>query len=495
MSPEGGLTVTEVAVHNGATRERVVVDVDSAAARWIGALALFSVCCWLLVVLVREDLSHWHTDGQLRWSLSVMATATLISRGIFLGRPVTLAHAAGALSALLAGIGFHVLSLDLLGDVLIVGAGLVLMWPTTAAAEPKALPRVWALVNATTHDPLAPFAMQSLKSYHFSADGRAAIAYRARAGFAVVSGDPIGDPARYRELVSDFATMCHRRGWRMLVLGCSENRLTLWRDAATLGQSLTPIPIGRDVVIEVASFATVGRKYRNLRQAVQRTRNVGISTEVVAEHDLDDALRAELDEIRAAAHRGSHTERGFSMMLDRALEGAYPGIRLIIARDRSGRVQGFHRYASAGEGSEVTLDLPWRRAGAPNGIDERLSVDMLDWCKHHGGQRLSLAFAAFPEIFDDHDRSRIRRVFYRLIHLGDSLIALESLYRYLHKFHSPGQRRYVLLSWQHLGPALFILLSLEFMPHRHRRQSPFPHASASKTHTPHNGAKSVGRGR
>jgi lysylphosphatidylglycerol synthetase-like protein (DUF2156 family) len=158
------------------------------------------------------------------------------------------------------------------------------------------------------------------------------------------------------------------------------------------------------------------------------------------------------------------------MILDRALEGAYPGIVLIIARDWSGRVQGFHRYASAGKGREITLDLPWRRPGAPNGIDERLTVDMIDWAKHHGGQHLSPAFAAFPEIFDERDRSRTQRFFYRMIHLGDSLIALESLYRYLRKFHSPGERRYVLLSLRHLLPALFVLLTLEFVPHRPHRQ-------------------------
>ena len=71
------------------------------------------------------------------------------------------------------------------------------MWPTTARPEPGQLPRVWALVNATSGDPVAPFAMQMLKSYFFSADGTAAIAYRTRLGYAVVSGDPIGDEDRF----------------------------------------------------------------------------------------------------------------------------------------------------------------------------------------------------------------------------------------------------------------------------------------------------------
>ena len=448
-------------------RERVVVNVDSRVARWIGALGLLIAFCWLIVLLARDHHhANWQAAGRLAWSLTILAAVALIARGIFLGRPVTAAHAIAATTMLLAGLGAHMLSFNLLGDVLIAGAGLALMWPTIASPQPEALPRVWKLVNATHGDPLAPFAMQSLKSYHFTADQTAAIAYRTRIGFAVVSGDPIGDQTRFGELVADFAAMCHTRGWRILVLGCSQRRLPLWSDATVIGQSLRAVPIGRDVVIDVSRFNVVGRKYRNLRQAVQRTHNFGITTEVVAEQALDDALLGELTQLLYSAHSGARTERGFSMILDGALQGRYPGVELIIARDRTGRAQGFHRYATAGGGNDVTLDVPWRRPGAPNGIDERLSVDMIIWSKNHGAQRLSLAFAPFPEIFDDKNHRPMQSIFYVLIHLGDALIRLETLYRYLRKYHSLRDRRYALLSMHHLLPALFVLLTLEFVPRR-----------------------------
>ena len=447
-------------------RERVVVQVDSPAARWIGALAVLTVFCWLIVLLARDHDRDWQAAGRLAWSLTILTAVALIARGIFLGRPVTAAHAWLALVAVLAGLGAHVLVFDLLGNLLIASAGAVLMWPTTAQPNPADLPRIWALVNATESDPLAPFAMQHLKCFHFTADRAAGIAYRTRMGYAVVSGDPIGDETRFTELVADFAAMCHTRGWRLVVLGCSQRRLDLWADAIVLGQRLQAVPIGRDVVIDVTTFDMGGRRYRNLRQAVQRTQNLGITTEVVSEQGLDGRLLAELAEVLLASPSGARTERGFSMCLDGALEGRYPGVQLIVARDKLGRVQGFHRYVTAGHGSEVSLDVPWRRRGAPNGIDERLSVDMIAWARDHGAQRLSLAFAAFPEIFNDKNRGRISSLIYTAIHLGDALIALESLYRYLRKFHALGDRRYVMASLTQLLPLLVVLLSLEFMPRR-----------------------------
>jgi lysylphosphatidylglycerol synthetase-like protein (DUF2156 family) len=167
-----------------------------------------------------------------------------------------------------------------------------------------------------------------------------------------------------------------------------------------------------------------------------------------------------------ASPSGAHTDRGFYMNLDGVLEGRFPGIRLIIARDASGRVQGFHRYATAGRGGDITLDVPWRRRGAPNGIDERLSVDMIMAAKESGAQRVSLSFAAFPEIFEDKNRGRVQRVFYRLIHVLNPLIALESLYRYVRKFHAMDARRYALISMTQLVPLVFVLLTLEFTPRR-----------------------------
>jgi lysylphosphatidylglycerol synthetase-like protein (DUF2156 family) len=449
-------------------RERVVVHVDSPAARWVGALAVLSLFCWLILLLARDHDRDWQAAGRLAWSLTILTAIALIARGIFLGRPVTAAHAWLALAAVLAGLGAHVLVFDMLGNLLIASAGAALMWPTTARPNPADLSRIWALVKETEGDPLAPFAMQDLKCYHFTADGTAAIAYRTRMGYAVVSGDPIGDETQFAELVADFAAMCHTRGWRLVVLGCSQRRLDLWADATVLGQTLRAVPIGRDVVIDVTTFDMVGRKYRNLRQAVQRTQNFGITTEVVSEQGLDGRVLAELTDVLLASPSGARSERGFSMCLDGALEGRYPGVQLIIARDKLGRVQGFHRYVTAGHGSEVSLDVPWRRRGAPNGIDERLSVDMIAWARDHGAERLSLAFAAFPEIFNDKNRGRLSSLIYTAIHLGDALIALESLYRYLRKFHALGDRRYVMATLTQILPLLVVLLSLEFTPRRRR---------------------------
>src|SRR6202048_5513727 len=156
----------QVKVAKVRARKRVVVNVDGAAARLIGALAVLSLFC-LLVALFARNREHadWDGAGRMAWSLTILTAVALIARGIFLGRPVTAAHATAAMMVLFAGLTAHLMSYDLIGSVLIGGAAWVLMWPTTSRPRPDELPRVWGLVKATPAAALAPLAMQALAEH------------------------------------------------------------------------------------------------------------------------------------------------------------------------------------------------------------------------------------------------------------------------------------------------------------------------------------------
>ena len=430
------------------------------------AVALVLAVGWLAVAV------HGPEHRALPTALAA-ATVLVVLRGLRLGRPVTTPHAGLAALACLIAVytQAHGHATGVYLAVLVAAA--VLVWPTGAPAEPHLLPVIWPLIDQTRGDPLAPFAMDRQKRYVFSADATAAVAYRVRAGFAVVSGDPVGDRRAYPDAIDAFARLCRDRGWRPLVLAASPRCAVLWRRRRVRGRPWWVVPIGHDAVVEVATFTLHGRGKRNLRQAVQRTHNARMTTTVLPEADITAALHDELLAVAHGSTKSIDAERGFSMMLDGTLSGRYPGTWLIVARDHTGGVQGFQRYATAGAGSEVSLDLPWRRSDAPNGTDERLTVDMIDWAKNHGGQRLSLSFAPLTDIFATDPDGPAQRLARTVLHAADGLIKLESLYRYVRKYDALGQKRYVLLTPVDLLPALVVLLTLEFGPHhsplrRHR---------------------------
>lgn len=323
---------------------------------------------------------------------------------------------------------------------------------TSGATE---LDRVRHLVAVSERDPLAPFALRPEKSYAFAPDGAAAVGYRVRIGTAVASGDPVGAADSWPAAIAAFVDEVRSRGLRIAVLGAGERARPLWEH-----YGFGHLAIGRDVVVQRSEFTVQGRRYRNLRQAIQRSRNAGVTVELLREGDLG---AEQILELRGLMKRSRRDEpRGFSMILGGLFSGREPDSVIAIARNRHGVLVGAHRYLWAGK-QDLSLDFPMRAEGAPNGMDERLIAEVVEWGAAQGVERLSLAFAPFPDLFANRRHlGLLGKVGYGLAHLLDPLISVERLYRYLRKFNAFDQERYVMLRWRQIVPVLVALLLLEF---------------------------------
>ena len=102
--------------------------------------------------------------------------------------------------------------------------------------------------------------MRSDKSYFFSRDGAAFLAYRVVGGVALVAGDPIGPAGVRRELMQRFLGFAHERGWRVAVLGAGEHCVADYR---ALG--LRALYHGDEAVVRTAGFTLDGRAIRKVR--------------------------------------------------------------------------------------------------------------------------------------------------------------------------------------------------------------------------------------
>ncbi|MEV0662155.1 bifunctional lysylphosphatidylglycerol flippase/synthetase MprF [Actinomadura luteofluorescens] len=388
----------------------------------------------------------------------LLAAATLLSLifgGVSVRSVGDVASGLGATGAPMDGASWLPGVLGLAG-----AAGLLVLVITLLAPDPAPPPgdeaergRVAGLVLHPGSDTLAPFALRRDKAYVFSADGRAAIGYRVLFGMAVAGGDPVGDPASHADAVRAFLAMCRTTGWRPAVLGASEALLPAWGPCRSIG-------FGDEVVIRPAEFTLSGRKMRNVRQAVKRTENFGVSSEILPERELTPALRDKLLDV-ASRSLGGAAERGFSMNLDELLTGYHPGAIVAVAYGDDKEPIAFQRYVTAGEG--ISLDAMRRDPGGPNGVNERLIVEMVDYAAGRGHGLVSLNFAAFRELLDADDRGLLEKAGYRALHLLDPWIAVESLYLFDRKFRpSYKPRSVVFRSWFDIAWLAAALLTLEF---------------------------------
>ncbi|WP_165968894.1 phosphatidylglycerol lysyltransferase domain-containing protein [Actinomadura sp. KC06] len=380
----------------------------------------------------------------------------------------------GQVAAGLGATGAPIDGAPWLPDVLGLGgaAGLLVVIVTLLSPDPPPPPgddpergRVAGLVAHPGSDTLAPFALRRDKAYVFSADGRAVIGYRVQFGVAVAGGDPVGDPAAHGDAVRSFLALCRASGWRPAVLGASDGLLPAWGRLRSIGY-------GDEVVLSPREFTLSGRQMRNVRQAVKRTVNAGVTSELVPERDLAPDLRERLLDV-ASRSLGGAAERGFAMNLDELLTGHHPGAVIAIAYDADKRPIAFQRYVTAGGG--ISLDAMRRSPGGPNGVNERLIVEMVEYASRHGHEVVSLNFAAFRELLDAEERTVLEKAGYRALRLLDPWIAVESLYLFDKKFRPSYKPRYVVFrSWSDLGWLAAALLTLEFARTRPARRAEEP---------------------
>jgi lysyl-tRNA synthetase class 2 len=253
--------------------------------------------------------------------------------------------------------------------------------------------RAHELVRDFGSDTLAPFALRLDKAYFFSSGDDAFLAYRVVGGVAIVSGDPIGKPEAFHDLVARFVAHAHERDWRVAILGASERWLELYR-----AHGLQALYHGDEAVVDTASFSLDGRAIRKVRQSAHRLERAGFTARLLRPSEIDAHLRRELNEI-TDAWRGDQPERGFAMALDSLFALGDGDSVFVIGFDADSAARGFLHFAVASAVPALSLSsMPRLREATPNGFNEWLICEAVAWAREQGFTLVSLNFSPFAAL-------------------------------------------------------------------------------------------------
>jgi lysyl-tRNA synthetase class 2 len=294
------------------------------------------------------------------------------------------------------------------------------------------------LVSAWGVDTLAPFVLRADKSYFFDEDERSFVAYKVVGGVAIVSGDPIGPPQRFSELVASFLRFAHARGWRVAILGASEGALDTYR-----AHGLHALYHGDEAVVDTAAFSLEGRPIRKVRQSVHRLDRAGYTAKVVRPSEIDAAFRGRLEEL-ARSWRGSQPERGFVMALDTLFRLDDEHAVFVVGHAPDGSIAGFLHFALCRRGSALSLSSMPRLRTTPNGFNEWLVCVAIEWARSEGIERVSLNFAPFAALLaPEAELSTLQRLERRALLQLKGHFQLDNLLLFNRKFFPHWQRRFV----------------------------------------------------
>jgi lysyl-tRNA synthetase class 2 len=335
---------------------------------------------------------------------------------------------------------WYPLSLLLLGvgATLWILAGWLAPWRHRVTQQEREREAARALVHAWGADTLAPFVLRSDKSYFFTADESAFLAYRVVGGVAIVSGDPIGPAGRADELVTRFVAHARERDWRIAILGASERWLP-----AYARHGLHALYHGDEAIVDTATFSLEGRAIRKVRQSVNRLERAGYSARVLRPSELDGPLRSELEDV-ASGWRGDRPERGFVMALDVLFGLGDDDAVFVVGFDADGAAAGFLHFAVSAAAAALSLSSMPRDRDTPNGFNEWLICEAVAWAREHGYERVSLNFAPFAALLaPEADLTRLQEVQRRALMTLKGHFQLDNLLAFNRKFFPRWERRFV----------------------------------------------------
>jgi lysyl-tRNA synthetase, class II len=250
------------------------------------------------------------------------------------------------------------------------------------------------LVRLYGSDTLDYFALRPDKSYFFSSDGEAMVAYTYTDGYALVAADPIGAPGSAGRVLDEFLEFCRERAWRVAFLAIRESDTPLYA-----ARGFHEVYLGDEAIIPCDEFSLSGSSMKSVRAAVKR---VGRDHRfrLMRETDASPQLVEQLNAIRER-WRGKAPERGFTMELGGGVRGENPDFLLAVASDSEERPLGFLRLVPCyGSDPGWSLDLMQRDPDAPNGMTEFLIANAALALGERGFRRLSMNFAAWGRLFD-----------------------------------------------------------------------------------------------
>lgn len=248
--------------------------------------------------------------------------------------------------------------------------------------------RARALLTAGSADTLGHMTLWAGNAYWFAADARAAIAYRVRGRIAVTLGGPFGPDRSAPHLGRAFAAFCEEHGWTPVFYSVGESDR----------QRLEPlgwhsVQVAEEACLDPTTWTPAGKKRQDVRTATNRAEREGVSSEWTRWADLAFLDRGQIRDI-SEGWVADKTIPEMEFTLGSTDQMDDPAVRLLVARDASGRITAFTSWIPIqreGEIAGYALDVMRRHSDAMPGVMEFLIGQAVDRLREAGMTVMSLS--------------------------------------------------------------------------------------------------------
>lgn len=281
----------------------------------------------------------------------------------------------------------------------------------------------------------------------FSDDGSAFLMYSLHRASWIALGDPIGSSTAIEELAWRFREMADREGGRIAFYQTRPETLPMYID-----MGLTPLKLGEEAIVNLASFSLDGPTRKQLRYALSRGQRDGLQFEIWP----SSAVATHLDELAAISNawlaEKNTREKGFSV-------GAFSAeyiqqFPMAVVRHQS-NVVAFATLMTTDVHREASIDLMRHSPAAPSSTMLYLFIELLLHLKEQHYERFALGMAPLSGMGTHPLAPLWHRFGYAIFNRGERFYNFQGLRQFKEKFSPEWEPRY-LATESGLGPLLVL---------------------------------------
>ncbi|UKK82880.1 bifunctional lysylphosphatidylglycerol flippase/synthetase MprF [Sphingopyxis sp. BSN-002] len=273
------------------------------------------------------------------------------------------------------------------------------------------------------------------KRFLLADEGDAFLMYRVQGANWIVMGDPVGNEARWSDLLWKLRERADAAQGRILLYQISARALP---HAIDLGLSI--VKYGEEARVELGEFTLAGPQAKSLRHAERRAVQDGASFAIIPAIEVPGhiaELKAVSDDWLAAKKQ---REKAFSLgSFDAAYMAHFPCAVVRI----DGRIVAFANILATENRAEMSVDLMRHVEALPYGVMDFLFIRLMEYARGEGYRRFTLGIAPLSGI----DGRKLAPVWARgaafLFRHGEMLYGFEGLRNYKAKFATHWEPRYI----------------------------------------------------
>lgn len=272
------------------------------------------------------------------------------------------------------------------------------------------------------------------KSFFFSTDNEAFIAYGVARGVAVCFANPEGRPGSIRPLMQEFKEYCFNNGWLIAFVAANDDYKQLFDEFG-----FSRIAIGSDAVIDIDKFLeeTVRNKY--FRNIVNRFTKGDFTTErYLPPHDpklITELKFVSNDWLKVPGRKEWHFITG------RFSPQYFQETPLFVLRDERGKALAFVNELPRYKAGQATIDLMRHRRDIPKNAMDFLFVELMRRLQEEGVKHFNLGLS--PMARDNISDAGSQRLMDYIYRASQAFISTKGLHQYKTKFEPTWEPRYV----------------------------------------------------